>query len=29
MHGNTITSINQKKLVDNEIVTYGVFVAEK
>lgn len=29
MHGNTITSLNQKRLVDNDMVTYGVFVAEK
>ncbi len=29
MHGNTITSLNQKKLVDKDMVTYGVFVAEK
>lgn len=29
MHKNTIAGINQKKLVDNNMVTYGVFVAEK
>jgi len=29
MHGNTIASIMQRKLVNNNIVTYGVFVAEK
>ena len=29
MHGNTISSLNQKRLVDNDMVTYGVFVAEK
>lgn len=29
VHGNTIACYNQKKVVDYNLVTYGVFVAEK
>ena len=29
MHGNAIACINQKRLFDNGMLTYGVFVAEK
>jgi len=29
MHGTAVSAINQKKLLDKKIITYGIFVAEK
>ena len=29
MHGNTLASIYQKRLADQDLVTYGIFLAEK